>query len=391
MTFNYGRHLETAIKTHFQKYREVLVLLGARQVGKTTLLKKCFSDAYFFSVDNEPVRQNLERYDLAVYQQLLPVEIKEVVIDEIHLLTNPGRAAKIIHDQMPEVKLVITGSSSLQIKNRASESLAGRKIDYFLYPLTFSEVLYQKGTENELNFQIWKNLEEEERKERIHHFDVSGILENLLVFGQYPMMVNRPDDQKYLLNLVDSVVFKDLLELKTIVNRSAALDLLRLLAYQIGSLVNKAELANRLGIDTATVKHYLYLFEQSLIIFSLRPFTSRRRDEIGKMNKFYFYDLGLRNALIENFQPVNSRPDYGALLENFLISEILKINSYLVLGLKMYFWRTKQGSEIDLVLVNREGKIWGIEIKVGNKRANRAFSNRYPQARIKTVTPKNFY
>lgn len=391
MVFNYGRHLETAIKTHFQKYREVLVLLGARQVGKTTLLKKCFSDAYFFSVDSEPVRQNLERYDLAVYQQLLPIGIKEVVIDEIHLLTNPGRAAKIIHDQMPEVKLVITGSSSLQIKNSASESLAGRKIDYFLYPLTFSEVLYQKGTENELNFQIWKNLEEEDRKERIHHFDVSGILENLLVFGQYPMLLNRPDDEKYLLNLVDSVVFKDLLELKTIVNRSAALNLLRLLAYQIGSLVNKAELANRLGIDTATVKHYLYLFEQSLIIFPLRPFTGRRRDEIGKMNKFYFYDLGLRNALIENFQPVNSRPDYGALLENFLISEILKINSYLGLGLKMYFWRTKQGSEIDLVLVNREAKIWGIEIKVGNERANRAFSNRYPQAKMKTVTPKNFY
>lgn len=391
MIANYGRHLETVVKTHFQKYRQVLILLGARQVGKTTLLKRCFSDAYFLSVDNEPVRQNLERYDIAVYQQLLPVGIKEVVIDEIHLLTNPGRAAKIIHDQMPEVKLVITGSSSLQIKNRASESLAGRKIDYFLYPLTFSEVLYQKGIERELNIRIWKNLEGENQEEKIHHFDALGILENLLVFGQYPAMIDRPNDEKYLLNMVDSVIFKDLLELKTIANRPAALSLLRLLAYQIGSLVNKVELANRLGIDMATVGHYLTLFEQSMIIFPLRPFTSRRRDEIGKMSKLYFYDLGLRNALIENFQSLNSRTDYGVLFENFLISEILKVNSYFDLGLKMHFWRTKQGSEIDLVLIDRDRKIWGIEIKTGNERVNRAFLNRYPQAKIKTITPKNFY
>lgn len=391
MTSYYGRHLETAIKTHFQKYHEVLVLLGARQVGKTTLLKKCLPDAYFLSVDNEPVRQNLERYDIGVYQQFLPVGIKEVVIDEIHLLTNPGRAAKIIHDQMPEVKLIITGSSSLQIKNRASESLAGRKIDYFLYPLTFSEILYQKGVEKELNFLIWKNLEGEGQQEKFHHFDVRGILESLLVFGQYPAMIDRPNDEKYLLNLVDSVIFKDLLELRTIVNRPAALNLLRLLAHQIGSLVNKAELANRLGIDMATIKRYLTLFEQSLIIFPLPPFTGRRRDEIGKMNKLYFYDVGLRNALIENFQPLNSRPDYGVLFENFIMSEILKINTYLDLGLRMHFWRTKQGSEIDLVLINREGKIWAVEIKTGNERANHAFLNRYPQAKIKTITLKNFY
>jgi hypothetical protein len=391
VTSYYARHLETAIKAHFKKYKEVLVLLGARQVGKTTLLKKCLKDAYFLSVDNEPVRQNLERYDIAVYKQLLPVGIKEVVIDEIHLLSNPGRAAKIIHDQMPEVKLIITGSSSLQIKSRASESLAGRKIDYFLYPLTFSEILYQKGVEKELNFQIWKNFEGEDQQERFHPFDVRGILESILVFGQYPAMMDRPSDEKYLLNLVDSVIFKDLLELKTIANRPAALSLLRLLAYQIGSLANKAELANRLRVDIATVSRYLSLFEQSLIIFPLRPFTGRARDEIGKMSKFYFYDVGLRNALIENFQPLNSRTDYGILFENFIVSEILKINAYLDLGLKMHFWRTKQGSKIDLVLINREGKICAVEIKTGKERLNHAFLNRYPRAKIKTVTPNNFY
>ncbi len=311
---NHSRHLENSIKSHFQRYKEILTLLGARQVGKTTLLKRCFPSAFFLSVDNEPIKRNLERYDSAVYRQMLPENVSIVIIDEIHLLSDPGRAAKIIFDQIPRIKLIIAGSSSFQIKNRISESLAGRKIDYFLFPLTFSEILYQKGIETGLNFWIWENISAGNKKdEAVHSFDLQGLLENVLIFGQYPSLVNNPGDEKYLLNLADSVIFKDLLELKTIGNRPAALNLLRLLAYQIGSLVNTAELANRLGIDTVTVRRYLAIFEQSLIIFPLHPFTSRKRDEIGKMNKYYFYDLGLRNALIDNFKPMNNRDDYGFL------------------------------------------------------------------------------
>jgi len=388
---DYTRHLQELIKSHFQKYQEILVLLGARQVGKTTLLKRCFPDAFFISVDNEPVKQNLERYDSAVYRQMLPENIDKIVIDEIHLLSNPGRVAKIIFDQIPGIKLIITGSSSFQIKNRTSESLAGRKIDYFLFPLTFSEILYQKGIEADLNFRIWDNIISGKGEEIVHNFDLQGLLENVLVFGQYPSLLNNPSDEKYLLNLVDSVIFKDLLELKTIGNRSAALNLLRLLAYQIGSLVNVTELAGRLGIDAVTVRRYLAIFEQSFVIFPLSPFTSRKRDEIGKMNKYYFYDLGLRNALIDNFKPMNSREDYGFLFENFIISEVLKINSYASLGLKMNFWRTKQGSEIDLVITDRAGDIRAIEIKTGKSRPNVAFLNRYPRAKIVGVSLKNFY
>lgn len=388
---NYARHLENSIKSHFQKYREILVLLGARQVGKTTLLKTYFPDAFFLSVDNESVRQNLERYDSAVYRQMLPRDVDVVVIDEMHLLSDPGRAAKIIFDHIPGIKLIVTGSSSFQIKNRTGESLAGRKIDYFLFPLTFSEILYQKEIEPSLNFRIWENIKTGKKKETVYNFDLQGLLENVLTFGQYPALINNPGDEKYLLNLADSVIFKDLLELKTIGNRPAALNLLRLLAYQIGSLVNIAELASRLGIEAATVRRYLAIFEQSLIIFPLKPFTSRRRDEIGKMCKYYFYDLGLRNALIENFKPMNSRDDYGFLFENFIIAEVLKINHYANLGLKMNFWRTKQGSEIDLVLSDRAGAIRAVEIKTGKSRSNTAFLNRHPQAMMSGVAPANFY
>lgn len=389
---NYARHLQKTIKNHFNRYKEVLILLGARQVGKTTLLKNCFPEGFFLTVDNESVRRNLELYDVSVYRQILPIDekVKTVIIDEIHLLTNPGRAAKIIFDQLDKINLIITGSSSLEIKNRTSESLAGRKIDYHLYPLTFSEILVQKGIENKLNFNIVDNILKNDFQKKIHNFDLGGVMANILVYGSYPALIDKVNDEKYLLNLVDSVIFKDLIELRKIDNRPAALNLLRLLAYQIGSLVNISELSNRLNIDIDTVKRYLTIFEQSLIIFPLRPFTSQKRDEIGKMSKYYFYDLGLRNALVEDFKSIFSRQDYGHLFENFIISEVLKINNYENLGWKMNFWRTKQGSEIDLVLTKGE-KIIGCEIKVGKSRDNKSFINRYLKAKMIVLTMDNFY
>lgn len=387
---DYKRHLDKAIERHFKKYRQVLILLGARQVGKTTLLQRVFPKAYYLLVDNESVRQNLERYDISVYKQIIPPRTAEIVIDEIHMLSDPGRAAKIIYDQIPQAKLIITGSSSLQIKNKTTESLAGRKIEYHLYPLTFSEILYQKGIEGNLNYRVLENIMHGHMKDKFHTFDTSGVLGNLLIYGFYPALLNHPGDRLYLHNFIDSVIFKDLLELRTLENRSKALNLLRLLAYQIGSLVNISELSSRLGLNSATVRNYLRIFEQSFVIFPLGPFSQRGRDEIGKMNKYYFYDTGIRNALIDDFHTVDSRYDYGALFENFLIAEILKINHYGDFGLKMNYWRTKQGSEIDLVLTGRQKTI-GVEIKTGKGRANKAFLNRYPEAVVHTVSPANFY
>lgn len=387
----YARYLSKKIKDHFRKYPQVLVLLGARQVGKTTLLKKTFPEAFFLSVDNEPVRQNLERYDINVYKQILPLKNKIVVIDEIHLLKDPGRCAKIIFDHLPDIKLVITGSSSLKIRNRASESLAGRKIDYHLFPLTFSEILYQKGIREKLDFKILENILYQKTEPRYYSFDVKAILENVLLYGGYPFLIDHPQDTIYLKNLTDSVVFKDLLDLNLIGNRQVALNLLRLLSYQIGSLVNYSDLANRLEVNVGTVKRYLEIFEQSFIVFSLSPFTSKRRDEIGKAKKYYFYDLGLRNSLIDNFQPLTLRQDFGFLFENFIISEVLKANSYLDLGLSLNFWRNKQGSEIDLVLIDKKGTIFAVEIKTGKRRERRAFFNRYPKAKIFRLNLENFY
>lgn len=389
----YVRHLDQKLIKHFNTYNEVMLLLGARQVGKTTILQKLFPKAFYLLVDNESIRRNLERYDIAVYRQMLPQNSPIVIVDEIHLLSEPGRAAKIIYDQISDIRLIITGSSSLWIKHKSGESLAGRKIDYHLYPLTFAEYFYQKGIEDELNFNILNNIiavKSLSVNEKVYLFDLPGVLENVLLYGLYPAIVNHPHDTLYLKNLVDSVVFKDLLDLSLIENRSAALNLLRLLAFQIGSLVNISELATKLSLDAKTVRRYISIFEQSFIIFSLYPFSQSHRDEIGKMPKIYFYDLGLRNALVDNFHPLASRVDAGSLFENFIIAEVLKQNYYGNFEFKLNFWRTKQGSEMDLVLQKGE-KLYGVEIKTRQNRLNQAFSRRYSDAKIKIVNMKNFY
>lgn len=381
------RYLDAALTSHFSKYKEVLVLLGARQVGKTTIVKKIFPHAHYLSVDSLPIQNALNRYDPEVYKQLIRPDAEYVIFDEIHKLDDPGRAAKIFYDQLPYYKLIITGSSAFNIKNKATESLAGRMIEYHLYPLTLSEYLQQKGTISVLSTLFLDHFE----PKKIYPFDIRAIVDNVLMYGLYPEMVSRPSDSIYLSNLVDSVVFKDLLDLRLIENRSGALNLLKLLAHQIGSLVNYTELSSHLGLDVKTIKRYITLFEQSFILFTVLPYSTKQRDEIGKMPKIYFYDLGLRNALIENFHPMSNRPDAGQLFENFILAEVLKINYYNQYGYHMHFWRTKQGSEIDLVLSKSDGSLRGVEIKSSTRVGGKAFSNRYPHAHTITVTKDNFF
>lgn len=388
----YFRHLEIKLKEHLEKRRDILILLGARQVGKTTILKKLFPGALFLAADVGPTRQSLNTFDPAVYRQMFGTDHKIVVIDEIHLLKDPGRVAKLFYDQIPDVKLIVTGSSSFRIKNKTSESLAGRKVDYHLFPLTFSEYLKQKEIRLETDFPVldqWK-VNGFLPLEKAYLFDLPGVLENVLTFGLYPALVSSPNDRLYLQNLVESVVFKDLFDLSLIENRAAAIDLLRLLAYQIGSLVNVSEIASKLKIEARTVRRYLSLFEQSYIIFQLKPFSKRARAEIGKMPKIYFYDVGLRNALIDDFSPMSVRSDAGAVWENFVVSEIIKANYYGDFGYDLFFWRTKQGSEMDLVL-QKGGSLIGLEIKSGSGRANLAFKNRYPEAKVGVVTKQNLF
>lgn len=387
---NIFRLVDTSLTTHFDKFREVLVLLGARQVGKTTILTRLFPHAQYFTADNETTKNNLESYDISFYKQIFSTN-KFLILDEIHLLSDPGRVAKIIYDQMPDYKVIITGSSALDIKNKSSESLAGRKIDYHLYPLTFSEYLAQKQIVHDANFSLHERISgSEQRSIRSYNFDLANSLHKILVFGLYPSTLNHHDSKNYLLNLVDSVVLKDLLDLKLIDDRKAALETLKLLAYQTGQLVNYSEIAQRVGKDARTIKKYVQIFHQSYITFELLPFSQNSRDEIGKNPKIYFWDVGLRNALIGDFSDVSLRPDIGALFENFIISDFLKENIYLSSDFKANYWRTKSGSEVDLVLSNGKDLI-GIEIKYSKGRYSQAFVNRYPHAKMKVITSENFY
>ena len=384
------RHIDVQIESHFTRGRQILLLLGARQVGKTTLLKRLFPEAQYFLLDNDPERENFQTYDINSYRQFIRPESKTVIIDEIQLLPDPGRAAKIIYDQMPDVNLIITGSSALNIKNRTSESLAGRKTDYQLFPLTFSEYLYQTGVESEMHDRFFKRIRANDLTPQVHLFNLCAPASRVLTYGLSPYLVNSPGDTSYLKELAMSAIFKDILELNLIEDRKTAGNLLKLLAYQIGNLINYSELSSRLGIDVRTVRRYISIFEQSFILFRLYPYTSNRRDEIGKAPKIYFYDIGLRNAIIDDFSEPLFRRDAGALLENFIISEIVKYNVYSGEEYKLAFWRTVQGSEVDLVLYTKD-RIIGCEIKVSKGAISAAFKNRYPSAIKKVITLDNFY
>jgi hypothetical protein len=385
---NQSRILEKKIKLHFQNYNQALVLLGARQVGKTTLLKRIFPNARYLLLDEQNIKDTLETYNSDTYRRLIG-NAKQIIIDELHLLSNPGRAVKLIYDQIKGVQIIVTGSSSLHVKNKTAESMAGRAIDYYLFPLTYWEYLYQQGIETEEPIFVSDKIISQDNSNSIKLYDVREILNTMLVYGQYPEILNMQKNAEYLKNLVDKAVFKDIIELDLIDNRAKALELLRVLAYQIGNIISYSEIASKLQISTPTVQRYIEIFEQSFLLYRIYPFSKNTRDEIGKAPKIYFWDLGLRNALIENFDSINIRSDAGSMFENFIISEIKKEIAYLDLDYRTYYWRLKSGSEVDLVLRNNKDFI-GCEIRLTGGNLSQAFINRYPDAKTHLITAKNF-
>ncbi|MBL7036825.1 ATP-binding protein [Candidatus Microgenomates bacterium] len=380
------RQISDKIKNQVANNNKVVVLLGARQTGKTTLLKNTFPEAVYINLEKSDYVESFNSRDLEKIKSIIKQESKNdnnlLILDEAQRLDDPGIIAKLIHDELKEVKLIISGSSSLEIANKASESLAGRKYLIEMYPLTFEEKLIQTKKIDEI-------IKKEDLKMGKTRTDVfkDNILESMR-YGMYPDLLNTKDKEDYLLELIDSTILKDVFYLNLVKNTKNLQAILKLLAYQIGQQVNISDLSNRVGIARPTVIEYLEILKKIYVIYTLPPFTKRRRDEIGKTEKIYFWDLGIRNAIINDFSPVEFRRDYGNIFENFVINELQKINKYNNLRYNFYYWRTKWGSEVDLVL-HKDEAIIASEIKTRSGKITSAFTETYPESHTQLITVEN--
>lgn len=351
--------------------QKVLVLIGARQVGKSTMLKKLLEDSglKYLSINGEEfhIKKLFEEPTVEKLKRIVS-ENKIVLIDEAQQIKNIGLCLKLMIDNIPDVQFIASGSSALEIADEIFEPLTGRHFTFHLYPLSVSE---------------------------IYGNDFLSVTENLnwhLVYGFYPdVLNNKLHAKKYLSSIATQYLYKDVLAWKDIRKPELLHKLLQLLAYQIGSEVSINELANSLKVNAATIENYLDLLEKSYVIFRLKSYVTNDRKEVTKMRKIYFYDLGIRNAIINNFNPIELRNDVGQLWENFVIMEIIKKNEYAQKDMKYYFWRSLQQQKVDFI-VQDEQKITAFEMKWGNKgRITKAFTNAYPDAETAIVTPDNFF
>ncbi|RMD91490.1 MAG: ATP-binding protein [Calditrichaeota bacterium] len=352
---------------------KAIILLGARQVGKTTLLQTLSSElenqVLWLNGDEPDVRANLSDAT-STYLKALIGNQKVVIIDEAQRISNIGLTLKLIVDQIPEVQLIASGSSSLNISSKINEPLTGRKYEYLLFPLSFEEMVQHHS------------LLEERR-----------LLEHRLVYGYYPDIVTHPGEEKELLRfLTESYLYKDLLSLEQL-KRPALLDkLLQVLALQIGNEVSYLEIAQLIGADKQTVERYIDLMEKTFVLFRLNAYSRNVRNEIKKGKKVYFWDNGIRNAIIKNFSPLSLRTDVGALWENFLISERLKFLHYHNIDTRTFFWRTTQQQEIDYI-EQRDGKLFAFEFKwnpATKVRFPKTFLRAYPNSRCEAVHREHF-
>ena len=334
------RTLKPLIGEKFFKGKAI-ILLGPRQVGKTTLINELLKDKehLFLDGDDPTVRELLNGVNTIKLKQIIGKNTI-VFIDEAQRINDIGITLKIITDQFKEVQLFVSGSSALEINNKTQESLTGRKFEYNLYPIS------------------WQEFEE-----NVGYVAASQQLENRLIYGMYPDVINNvADEHQILQQLTTSYLYKDVLSLTGIRKPEILEKLLRALALQLGSEVSYNELSNLLGIDKNTVVNYIDILEKSYIVFQLKSFSSNQRNEIKNNRKIYFYDNGIRNMIINNLNPISLRMDKGALWENFLISERIKIHSYHQRYTNFYFWRTVQKQEIDFV-EEKDGKIEAYEFK----------------------------
>ncbi|PID30682.1 hypothetical protein CSA80_04535 [Candidatus Saccharibacteria bacterium] len=326
---------------------KVLILLGPRRSGKTTLLKNFISHTARKTVtyrgDELSVQISFSAPDSKVLQPLVG-HANVLVIDEAQMIPNVGRSLKLIVDTMPHLSVVATGSSAFELTGQLGEPLTGRKETRQLLPIALHEQLGNAVTPE---------------------LDVSSKIQDYLRFGMYPSVLTTKSlaqKEKFLAELVDSYLLKDILTFQEIKGSRTILQLLVLLAYQIGNEVSLSELGSSLQIDRKTVERYLDLLEKSFVIFRLGGYSRNLRSEVTKKAKYYFYDIGIRNAIIHNHNALNLRNDVGQMWENFAVVERLKRRLYWGPSANQYFWRTWQGAEVDLV-EERGGKLYGYECK----------------------------
>ncbi len=357
----------------FLKPGKALVIYGPRQVGKTTLLNEFLNrTSYKYKLDygDNIVTQNL--FKSQVFDELFAYVkgYELLVIDEAQNIENIGMGLKILVDHVKDLRIIVTGSSSFELAGQVGEPLVGRKITLKLYPLALMEL-------NQIS----------------NEYELKQSLDDFLIFGQYPAVLtsDRLAKTQILEELVSSHLLKDILILENVKGSKVLLDLLRLVAFQIGNEVSMSELGKSLGIDAKTVARYLDLFEKSFILFNLRGYSRNLRSEITKKSKYYFYDNGIRNALISNFNTFNKRDDIGKLWENFLVSERIKKQSYTPIYSNNFFWRTWEQKEIDW-LEEREGKLFGYEFKYNKSTFTKPkdFLAAYPEGSVELVSRNNF-
>ncbi len=368
------RTLSPKLVERLQQSDKILLLYGARQVGKTTLVNQILEHFEGRILKTDGDQQDyvdvLSSRDLRKLQELVS-GYDLLFIDEAQRIPNIGINLKILNDHIPKLKIIATGSSSLELANQVSEPLTGRVWTFTLFPIAVSEL---NSSQN--------------------RFELDRRLEEFLRFGMYPELFSIPNgDEKaiYLTTLSRSYLYMDILELGGIKHAGKIQDLLRLLAFQVGSLVSFSELGRQLGISTETVQRYVDLLEKSFVLFQLKGFSRNLRKELVKSPKIYFNDLGVRNAILENFNPLKKRSDVGALWENFLIIERRKVLSNHQLRANTFFWRTYTGAEIDYI-EEHGGRLNGFEFKWSNKnvKAPSTWLNTYTEATFQYFNRDNY-
>jgi predicted AAA+ superfamily ATPase len=367
-----ARTIERNIAEEVTDGRKAIVLLGARQVGKTTLLRSLFAqrgDVLWLNGDTSSARLLLTTQSVEQLRVIINSH-RILVIDEAQHVPDIGMVLKLIIDHIPSVKVIATGSSSLDLANRTAEPLTGRKRQFTLYPLSFSEMSEHHGLLSEKN-----------------------LVQHRLIYGYYPDIVNSPGEERRLLQeLTDSYLYKDILALDKIKKSDQLTRLLRALAFQIGSQVSYTELGQLCGLDNKTVEKYISVLEQTFVIFRLGSYSRNLRNELKASRKIYFTDNGIRNALIADYRAVELRDDVGKLWENFLVSERFKRNGYAEYYANPWFWRTQTQQEIDYI-EEMDGHLSAFEFKwnpAAKAKLPKAFAEAYPDSSFSVVHRDNF-